>query len=249
MKQFALPGLSALFLLSLSLFLPACDNSLPATYPPSYPPALTNTVYAGEDAAGAWATFAFIVNDDDEEILYYFPDNVGCYEGAYSYAEGSGQITEIAFQMSRAEHDPLTSVPGAFTISEDGKTMAFAAYLTQGPRSFKRVRDGDAVDDEVPFSYAPLAAGDSLDGTVWAATAFRTKDWTTLTVTATDPAAGTIQVSHSFDCTSYPRAYTDYAYDQPSTLAYIGPFRLKGDNFTFLNFYGHGGEITLKRMR
>jgi hypothetical protein len=122
--------------------------------------------------------------------------------------------------------------------------------LDQRERSFHRVRDADAVDEEeIPFTYAPLAAGSSIDRTVWAGTALRTRDWTTLTVTAGDGAAGIIQVSHSFDCTSNVRAYSAYAYDQETVLEYTGPFRINGDTFTFLNFYGHDGEVTLKRMR
>jgi hypothetical protein len=112
------------------------------------------------------------------------------------------------------------------------------------------VRDTDAVDEEkVPFTYTALNAASDIDGTVWAGTALRTKDWTTLTITAANAASGTIQVSHSFDCTSNPRAYSNYAYNTETNLAYIGPFKISGDTFTLLNFYGHGGEIILKRMR
>jgi hypothetical protein len=243
-KKIAALWLCGLLWLPLSLLLPACDG-VPDSGAASYPPNLINTVYAGEDTDGAWATFAFI----DEDTVYYFPDNAGCYDGAYAYADGSGQITEITPRNQTATNNPVESAPGAFAISGDGKTIAFAAYLDQGKRSFKRVRDADAVDDEVPFTYTPLAEGDSLDRTVWAATAYRTKDWTTLTVTASQTASGTIQVSHSFDCTSFPRNYAHYEYDLETTLAYIGPFRIKGNNFTFLDFYGHGGVITLKRMR
>ena len=112
------------------------------------------------------------------------------------------------------------------------------------------MRGADAVDDEVPFVFEPLKPGESLDGTVWAATAYRTNDWTTLAVTSTGAAnEGTIDVSHSFDCTSFPRFYENYGYNVQSTLSYIGDFKINGDNFTFIDFYGHGGRITLKRMR
>jgi hypothetical protein len=229
----------------LGLLLPACDGS-PDSRAAAYPPHLVNTVYAGEDSEGAWATFAFM----DEDTVYYFPDNAGCYDGTYAYADGSGRITDLSpSQQMKLKSDPLEIVPGAFAISADGKTITFAAYLSRGERSFQRVRDADDVDEEVPFTYTPLGEGDSLDGTVWAATAYRTKDWTTLTVTASRTASGTIQVSHSFDCTSYPRNYAKYEYDTETDLDYIGPFRINGDNFTFLDFYGHGGVITLKRMR
>jgi hypothetical protein len=249
----ALLWLYASFWLFLSLLLPACDNSPDSTEVPDLvdaPPDLVDTVYAGEDDNGKWATFAFI----DEDTVYYFPDNARCYDGTYAYSGGSGGIThikDVTPPASTSKGDPVEGVPGAFTISPDGQTITFADYLAQGKRSFKRVRDADAVDEAVPFTYTPLASGDSLDGTVWAATAYRTKDWTTLTVTDLDSnaATGTIQVSHSFDCTSYPRIYSNYAYDTESTLAYIGPFKITGDRFTFLDFYGHGGVITLKRMR
>jgi hypothetical protein len=245
MKKIAVLCVCASFLLPLSLLLPACDNS-PGSTEASYPPDLVDTVYAGEDAGGNWATFAFI----NEDTVYYFPDNASCYDGTYTYSGGSGQITDVGPQNSTAKNDPVETAPGTFTLNGEGKTITFTAYLgTQGERSFKRVRGSNAVDEKVPFTYRPLAEGESLDGTVWAATAYRTKDWTTLTVTASRTASGTIQVSHSFDCTSFPRVYANYEYDTETTLAYIGPFRIKGDNFTFLDFYGHGGVITLKRMR
>ncbi|MDR2375390.1 MAG: hypothetical protein LBD96_03015 [Treponema sp.] len=246
MKKIALLWVCGLFWLSLGLLLPACDDS-PDSTGASYPPDLVDTVYAGEDDEGAWVTFAFI----DEGTVYYFPDNAGCYDGTYDYADGSGRITAVTPRNQTAKDNPVETGPGAFTISADGKTITFAGYLVQGERSFKRVRDADAVDEDVPFTYTPLTAGKSLNGTVWAATAYRTKDWTTLTITDLDSnaATGTIQVSHSFDCTSFPRIYSNYAYDTESTLAYIGPFKIKGNSFTFLDFYGHGGVITLKRMR
>jgi hypothetical protein len=227
-----------MILLSLQLTAcgdPAQDNS------PSVD--LTDAVYADEDVDGKWATFAFI----DEDTVYYFPDNAVCYNGTYAYTGSSaGLIAPVKTQTGETG-----AAPGAFTISMDKKTIIFTNYLgTQGERSFKRVRDTDAVDEEeIPFTYTALDAASNLDGTVWAGTALRTKDWTTLTITAVDAASGTIQVSHSFDCTSNPRAYSDYAYNTETDLVYIGPFRIEGSNFTFLNFYGHGGEITLKRMR
>jgi hypothetical protein len=86
---------------------------------------------------------------------------------------------------------------------------------------------------------------------VCAATSFRTKDWTTLSIRSPSTVnEGTITVSHSFDASCFDRAYADY---DPATgrgnLAYIGPFEISGDTFTFLNFYGHGGAVPFKRMR
>jgi hypothetical protein len=195
-------------------------------------------VFAGEDGDGKWVTIAFI----DGEKVYYFPDNAAHYNWPYTYdGLGNGAIANPDAGEGAS--------PGAFTLSADGMAMTFNAYRGQGRRSFKRTRGPDGEDEEVPFTLGALP-GD-LDGTVWAATGYRTKDWTTLTITATAESAdaGEIQVSHSFDCTSFPRKYTGYAYNTQTTLAYIGPFIINGDNFTFLNFYGHGARITLKRMR
>jgi hypothetical protein len=207
---------------------------------------LANVVYAGPDLEGNWATFAFY----DEDTLYYFPDNVFCATGPYVYDadRAAGEIPQV-FDAKPPNAPGIA--PGAFAINDDDLTITFTDYAGQGsPQTFRRVRDADVIDDEVPFVFESLGPGDSLDGTVWAATAYRTNDWTTLTVTSTGAInEGSIDVSHSFDCTSFSRLYSNYAYNTQSTLSYIGDFRINGDNFTFINFYGHGGRITLKRMR
>jgi hypothetical protein len=232
-------GVILLFML-FTLFAACPEAGINVTDNGDLPDSLADTVYAGEDASGNWATFAFI----DESKVYFFPDNTAHHDLAYTCApDGTGEITGEA-----------GTVPGAFRLSADGKTITFTNYLgSQGQRDFKRLRQAGGIDDAIPFTYTPLKPGDSLDKTVWAATGFRTQDWTTLTVSSTGGTLGTIQVSHSFDCTSFPRTYTGYAYNTETTLSYIGPFIVKGgaggDVFTFQNFYGHGGKIPLKRMR
>jgi hypothetical protein len=239
---------NCLLLLLAWLVLPACDN--PAQEEPGKTgggsDSLANVVYAGPDAEGNWATFAFY----DEDTVYYFPDNRFCATGTYVYdaEKAAGEISQVI--GTKPPNDQFDS-PGSFGIDDDDLTITFADYRGLGsPRTFRRVRDAEALDDEVPFAFDALKSGDSLDGTVWAATGYRTKDWTTLTITSKDSAnKGTIDVSHSFDCTSFPRAYANYKYNTESTLDYIGPFKINGDNFTFLNFYGHKAQVTLKRMR
>jgi hypothetical protein len=219
---------------------------------------LAYSVYAGEAAGGSWATFAFTKDDEGKDVVYYFPDNAASYFGEYRYNSGdkSGEIPEITAAPRNQADGPPCPAPGAFTISPDEKTITFGAYTGGGPQTFprRRGRGGDrSADDPPPSNLTPLTSGESLNGTVWAATAYRTRDWTTLAVTAQSAAAGTITVSHSFDCTSFPRDYSNYAYNAESTLSYIGPFTVStkagGDKFTFLDFYGHGGTITLNRMR
>ncbi|MDR0552270.1 MAG: hypothetical protein LBG72_09725 [Spirochaetaceae bacterium] len=219
------------------------------------------SVYAGEDAEGNWATFAFVesVNDEEqsEDTVYFFPDNALCYSGTYTCKQTAGTGAfggalsgNIAAITPAGRNPPAQGAPpGAFTLSADEKTITFTNYRGQQVvRSFKRVRRKNAVDELAPFTYGALP--ENLDGTVWAATAFRTKDWTTLTIKAGAAAGGgTIQVSHSFDCTSFPRAYSGYAYNTEIELDYIGPFIIKDDIFTFQDFYGHGGKIPLFRMR
>jgi hypothetical protein len=214
---------------------------------------LAYSVYAGADAAGSWATFAFTKDGDGKDVVYYFSDNAACYEGDYVYNkdDGSGDIPAVEAKNLAATAQE-GNAPGAFTLGADEKTITFGAYAGGGEQAFprRRGRGGDrSADDPPPAGLATLQSGASLDGTVWAATAYRTRDWTTLAVTAPGAAAGTITVSHSFDCTSFPRAYGNYAYNAESMLAYIGPFKVSGNSFTFLDFYGHKAEITLKRMR
>jgi hypothetical protein len=222
------------------------------------PASLAYSVYAGPDAAGSWSTFAFTKDGDGEDVLYYFPDNVACYDAGYVYygEDGSGSVAEPRAVNQSAKNRPPAAAPGAFTISADEKTITFTSYAGGGRQTFvrRRGRGGDRSDDDPPPSdLTPLAAGQSLDGTVWAATAYRTRDWTTLSVTAGTVSTGTVDVSHSFDCTSFPRNYANYVYGTESTLNYIGPFvvsgTLAGDTWAFLDFYGHGGTITFNRLR
>jgi hypothetical protein len=218
---------------------------------------LAHAVYAGPDAGGAWATFAFVKDDEEKDTVYFFPDNVRCCYGAYAY-NGETKAGEISSVTTKPSVDPGVSheaatAPGPFTLSADEKTITFGSYQGGAARSFprRRGRGGDRSDDDPPPELPPLEAGSSLDGTVWAATAYRTRDWTTLTISAAteSPQAGTIRVSHSFDCTSFPRNYADYVYNAGSNLDYIGPFKIEGNTFTFLDFYGHKAVITLRRLR
>jgi hypothetical protein len=217
------------------------------------PASLAYSVYAGTDAAGSWSTFAFTKDGDGADVLYYFPDNVACYDAVYVYAAGSGSVAEIRAVNQVAKDRTPAAAPGAFTISADEKTLTFTGYAGGGEQSFPRVRGrgGDRADDDPPPNLTPLAGTSSLDGTVWAATAYRTRDWTTLSVNAATVSAGTVDVSHSFDCTSFPRNYGNYVYNAQSDLYYIGPFKVSGppDTWAFLDFYGHGGTITLNRLR
>jgi hypothetical protein len=229
-------ALGALPAALLCLFLSACEDSPPEPLNGS----LENAVYAGEDPGGDWVTFAFT----GERTLYCF-SGTAAYTGSYEYGAGAGRVLAL-----RAGNGEEGAGPGAFTMDAGEKVMTFANYPgAQGERSFKRLRDTGAVDEEAPFSCAPLEAGSGIGGTVWAGTALRTKDWTTLTVTARDEESGIIQISHSFDGTSNSRPYSGYAYGRETDLAYAGPFKIQGDTFKFLNFYGHGGALTLKRMR
>jgi hypothetical protein len=244
MKRGTIKRIPCFFALCVAILFSACRSpteDIPGPTPETLA-SLTNTVFAGEDGKGNWATFAFI----DEAKVYYFPDNALHYNWTYTYNK-DGRTGEIKAAPA-PDNSPGEAAPGAFTLSADGKTIAFSSYLgTQGERYFKRVRNAEGEDEEVPFTLNPLPP--NLDGTVWAATGYRTRDWTTLTITAANATEGSIQVSHSADCTSFARTYTGYAYNTETTLAYIGPFIITGNDFTFLNFYGHGAKITLKRMR
>jgi uncharacterized protein YceK len=235
------------FFLLICLVLSGCGDPLPDDIAKTNgnPESLANAVYAGPDSEGSWTTIAF----HDEDTAHYFPGNVFCATGAYTYdpVTAAGDIPRVSY--AKPPEDP-GSAPGAFSIGDKGRTITFMDYAGRGEWAFRRVRGTDLVDDEVPFTFEPLKDGDSLDGTVWAATALRRNDWTTLTVTSKGAInEGAIDVSHSFDCTSFSRAYSNYMYNASSSLEYIGYFKIKDDSFTFLNFYGHGGEITLKRMR
>jgi hypothetical protein len=247
-----------LLIAALALAILGCSDATSGTDTENGSESLAWSVYAGEDAAGSWATFAFTKDEDNMDVVYYFPDNAACYYGSYEYqANGSGSIMSVkGAARSSSETGAPGPVPGLFVISADGKTITFSDYAGEGSRSFPRRRGKGGereADDPPPAGLNAVAA--SLDGTVWAATAYRTRDWTTLVVTGMEgnPAAGTITVSHSFDCTSFPRNYKNYAYDTASFLDYIGTFSVTAksgmDEFTFLNFYGHGGTISLKRMR
>jgi hypothetical protein len=238
-----------LLLLAAILFTTGCA----AADTEAEPESLAWSVYAGEDAAGLWATFAFTKDEDGADVLYYFPDNAACYSGGYSCAGGRGAVTTItSHTMTSAgapPPPPEVPAPGAFVISPDEKTITFVNYGGKGERSFPRRRSkGGSREHDDPPPVFPSPPG-SLDGTVWAATAYRSRDWTTLVASAESESAGSITVSHSFDCTSYPRRYGDYHYDAESNLSYIGPFKVSGSSFTFLDFYGHGGEITHNRLK
>lgn len=235
-------------LLCAALLLAACDVSS-GTEAPS----MGYSVYAGPLLPGGeWETFAFTVKDSD--MVYYFPNNKSRNPSATPYNQSACAWPYVldAGALSGSIAGDADFAPGPFTISADKTSLTFSDYMGKGSAlSLTLTRDAGGTDIENPFSTSPLSPGDSLNHTVWAATAYRTKDWTTLTVTATDNllGKGTIDVSHSFDCTSNPREYSGYKYNTTTTLEYIGDFEISGDSFTFLDFYGHGGEITLKRMR
>ena len=133
----------------------ACSDSTQEN-PQDKNESLANTVFAGEDRDGKWATFAFI----DEDRVYYFHDNAAHYDWEYTYTHAS-RIGSIQREGT---------LPGTFTVSDDNLTIRFSNYLgTQGDCSFKRVRDQNAEDEEVPFTIGALPA--DLDNTVWAGTA------------------------------------------------------------------------------
>lgn len=96
------------------------------------PASLGYSVYAGEDAAGSWSTFAFTKDEDGEDAVYYFPNNADCYYGGYGYANGSGSIgavtPAIMTSAGAGPAPPEIPAPGAFTISADKKTITFTSY-------------------------------------------------------------------------------------------------------------------------
>ncbi|MDR1902152.1 MAG: hypothetical protein LBQ88_07735 [Treponema sp.] len=208
---------------------------------------LVDMVFAGEDSAHNWITVAF--RPESSAACFFAHETTGdIYAHAnytYNYDKSTGGSI-IGTADTEAGGSDFT--PGTFTLQENNSKLVFD---DTGLTLF-RVRDSNAVDLPVPFTVSPLPVSGSLDGTVWAATGFRTKDWTTLSIISSDgtPHAGTITVSHSFDTSSLNRAYTDY---DPATgvgtLEYIGAFKIESDTFTFLNFYGHGGAVPFKRMR
>jgi hypothetical protein len=210
---------------------------------------LVNMVFAGEDSAGNWITVAFREEKSAACFFAYETTGYDYYKANYNYSydknTGSGSITDTVGPQG-AESNGSQFTYGAFTIVDSGAKLVFVNGTT-----LLCVRDAAGMDLPVPFSATNLPSSGSLDGTVWAATGFRTKDWTTLSIVSSGaPDAGTITVSHSFDASSFNRDYSNY---DPTTgrgnLAYIGPFEISGDTFTFTNFYGHGGAVPFKRMR
>lgn len=249
MKKIGFILLCAVVLLAFA----ACDTLAGTETPEEHIAGLGYSVYAGPLAGGEWETFAF-TNSDNSDRVYYFPNNKSRNPSGTPYRQSACDWPYVfdVGTLSGSIAGDADFAPGVFTLNADKTTLTFSNYMGQGSAlSLALTRKADGTDVENPFSVNPLSASDSLDQTVWAGTAYRTKDWTTLTVTVTDYmlARGTIDVSHSFDCTSNPRNYSGYVYNTTTTLEYIGDFKIAGDSFTFDNFYGHGGEITLKRMR
>jgi hypothetical protein len=207
---------------------------------------LAGMVFAGEDSNGNWMTLAF--REENSAACFVADGAEGHnFEFSYSYDKSAGSGSIIKNENTSAI---ALFVPGAFELTENSGNLVFG---DTGPKLLQ-VRDAEGAtvtDLPVPFEVKPLPENGSLDGTVWAATGFRTKDWTTLSIVSpSEPGAGTINISHSFDASSFNRVYTNYDPEtQKGTLAYIGEFKIEGDTFVFLNFYGHGGEVFLKRMR
>jgi hypothetical protein len=213
------------------------------------PDVRANMAFAGEDSDGNWATLIF---REDNSVIGFLEDGNGSSgEGGYGF-DFSYSYDRDANSGSIVKKDDagqaLSLFPGGdFKLEANGSRLVF----TGAGLRLLQVRDSDA-DLEVPFNnITALPSSGSLDGTVWAATGLRTKDWTTLSIVSPGaPNAGTIAVSHSFDASRFYRAYADYDPETgEGTLAYIGKFKIEGDAFTFLNFYGHGGEAPFKRMR
>lgn len=210
-------------------------------------------VFAGEDQDGNWATLAFRFREDENErdVVCFAEDGNGANgEGGYGFSY-SYSYDKDANNGSIVKKDETSGTahftPGAFKLEANGSRLVF----TDTGLSLLLVRNSEAKDLSVPFDVEPLPSSGSLDGTVWAATGFRTRDWTTLCIASpSGPNAGTISISHSFDASRFYRSYADYdPATGEGTLAYIGAFKIEGETFTFRNFYGHGGEVSFKRMR
>ncbi|MDR1909445.1 MAG: hypothetical protein LBQ35_05985 [Spirochaetaceae bacterium] len=214
---------------------------------------LVNTVFAGEDSGGVWITVAF---RDNTGAACFFAAKDGRelpgqpYDGSYDWTYSYDAKTKAGI-ITNTTGGREGFAPGSFQLTNTEKTLTFSNFGGAGELSLLRVRDADAVDEAVPFSDLDELQA-NLDGTVWAATGFRTKDWTTLSIAADSDNAGTLIVSHSFDVTSFLREYSDYSYSEGSgsgNLSYIGPFTVSGNTFTFTNFYGHGVAVPFKSMR
>jgi hypothetical protein len=207
---------------------------------------LADMVFAGEDSNGNWTTLAF--KENNSGVYFVAGGNEAEYNFDFSYSyDKNANIGNITKNNSAGNAAFFTS--GDFTLKENGSRLVFSGT---GPRLLQ-VRDSNGTDLAVLFDVKPLPPSGSLDGTVWAATGFRTKDWTSLSVASPSPSAphtGTISVFHSFDASNFNRPYADYnPQTGEGTLAYLGAFKIKDDVFTFLNFYGHGAAVSFKRMR
>jgi hypothetical protein len=206
-----------------------------------------NMVFAGEESGGNWVTLAF----REENSVVCFVEGGGGANGQGGYGfDFSYSYDRDANSGSIAKKD--TTGDTAVLPGNNFKLEANRLVFTDTALTLLLVRDSEAKDLAVPFNnIAALPPSGSLDGTVWAATGFRTKDWTTLSIVSpAEPNAGVIGVSHSFDASRFYRSYADYdPATGEGTLNYIGKFKVEGDTFKFLDFYGHGGEVPFKRMR
>jgi hypothetical protein len=205
-------------------------------------------VYAGEDSGGNWVTLAFRdLEGSGPDVVYFVEDGAGSVDGGYFYFSYSydKESNRGSFAKKDGTNDTAPVPSGSFRLEAEGSRLVF----DDSGLALRLVRNQE--DLAVPFAPDPLPSSGSLDGTVWAAQGFRYRDWTTLSiVSAGAPNAGTISVSHSFDATRFYRGYADYdPATGEGTLSSIGQFKIEGDTFTFLDFYGHGGRTPFKRMR
>jgi hypothetical protein len=160
-KRLLLLGTAVLLVLSLSAFM-GCSQDDEDDIPPD---TLAASVYGGETMSPNWITISFLDKDPADDK----------YKAIASFPGGSGSASstnywEYTYNPDTGEGDFPDASIGAFTIKNNGKTLAFTnLFANHGPKDIQRLRSPDLEIDENPYKFTsgPEKSSTDLTGAVY----------------------------------------------------------------------------------
>jgi hypothetical protein len=236
-KRLLLLGTAVLLVLSLSAFMGCSQDDDDG----DDSGALVNSVWGGSTPQGGGAGWLTMTFAKDNKVVCAFSYDNTSNDWRYVYSGGSGELSR---PDANGKPGGTGWTPGAFTLSDDQKTLTFTSYMG-GEREFKRLRSPKGVVEDVLFTLGALPT--DLENSVWGGEN-PMGAWTTFTFQGTATNKVVVSFSQDNSTNNWDYSYTDG--DKTGTMASLNAFTINAEEtiLSITNFFIHGPK-DFKRYR